>query len=212
MTNAAIAPRRADAQRNYAALQRAALEVFAERGIDAPLDEIAQRAGIGNATLYRHYPTRCDLVAAVYTEQMETYAEITRAAAAAEDPWEGVRECLTQICEMQASNRGMADLLTSAQISDDRIEELRSASGRNLIRVIRRAQRAGSLRADFRPQDIVVIMMANAGVVRRTADYAPESSARLVSLILDGLAASAATDGPPPPKQSRIMAAVQKTL
>jgi AcrR family transcriptional regulator len=210
VTNPAPAPRRADAQRNYCALQRAARDVFAERGIDAPLDEIAHRAGIGNATLYRHFPTRCDLVVAVFTEQMEEYAAAVQTAAAAEDPWLGFRSYVTTICEIQAGNRGLADLLTTTSISSPHLDALRSSSRRNLIRVVRRAQRAGALRADFSPQDVVLIMMANAGVVRRTVDHAPDSSARLVSLILDGLAASAATNGPAPPKERCIVEAMRE--
>jgi AcrR family transcriptional regulator len=209
VTNAAPAQRRrADAQRNYCALVLAARDVFGERGIDAPLDEIAQRAGIGNATLYRHFPTRCELIVAVFTEQMQAYADAARQAAEADDAWAGLRDYVRTICAIQASNRGLADLLTNSQLNDDTLLTLRRSAHRDLTRVIRRAKREGSLRADFRTQDVALILMANAGVVRYTADIAPGSSERLVALILDGLAASAATEGPPSPKERHILAAL----
>src|SRR3954468_19127850 len=80
---------RADAARNRQAIVDAARTVFAEHGLDAPLDEIARRAGTGNAPLYRRFPTRCDLVAAVFADRMVEHRDAVEAALAVDDPWDG---------------------------------------------------------------------------------------------------------------------------
>src|SRR3978361_2560967 len=80
---------RADAARNREAIVEAARAVFAEHGLDAPLDEIAKRAGTGNATLYRRFPTRGDLVAAVFADRMAEHLDAVQAGLADEDPWRG---------------------------------------------------------------------------------------------------------------------------
>src|SRR5664279_10974 len=74
-TASAVKPRRADARRNYDLVLQAAREVFAERGAEAPLDDIARRAGVGNATMYRHFPTRRDLILAVYSDEVTQLCE-----------------------------------------------------------------------------------------------------------------------------------------
>lgn len=188
-------PLRADAVRNRAAIVAAAEQVMGRRGLDAPLDEIASAAGVGNATLYRHFPTRRDLVQAVFAEQMARYAAAVERALAEPDPWQAVRGYLAEICALQAENRALADLVTSAEYTD----ESRPAAVDHLRELLDRARSAGGLRADFAVEDVVLLLMANAGVIRHTAEHAPTASPRLVALLLDGLAAAAATPAPPPP-------------
>ncbi len=200
---------RADARRNRQAILATARRVFAEQGIQASLDEIAQRANVGNATLYRHFGSRCQLVAAALSEQMERYAQMAAAAAAEPDPWNALRGYLTALCRMQAADRGLADLLTSDTFSDATIDAVRDNARQDVVRTIRRAQHAGALRADFAPQDILIILMANAGLIHRAGAHAPESSARLISLLLDGLQTAAATPAPPPPPESELLAVMR---
>jgi AcrR family transcriptional regulator len=200
-------PLRADAERNRTALVAAARQVMGRRGIDAPLDEIAQVAGVGNATLYRRFPTRHDLVAAVFAEEMRRYAAAVVDALAEPDPWQAVRGYLSRICALQAENRALADLVTSAQFSDD----TRPVAAAHLQTLLARAQSAGRLRPDATVEDVVLVLLANAGVVRRTAAHAPASSPRLVALLLDGLHAGAATPGPPPPAPAAVARALTET-
>lgn len=196
-------PLRADAERNRAALVAAARQVMGRRGIDAPLDEVAAVAGVGNATLYRRFPTRRDLVA----EEMRRYAAAVEDALAEPDPWRAVRSYLTRICALQAENRALADLVTSAEFTDD----TRPVAAAHLRTLLERARAAGQLRADVTVEDVVLVLLANAGVVRRTAEHAPASSPRLVALLLDGMHADAATPGPPPPGPAAIARALAGT-
>ena len=179
---------RADAQRNRSALLAAAREVFGEHGLDASLDEIARRAGVGNATLYRRFPTRRDLIAEVFAGQMTGYVELADAALAEPEPWAAFVGYLTRLFEIQATDRGLSELLvTSSFDEDERLAALLAAAQRGATDVIRRAQEAGHLRADFTRQDISLLMRANAGVLRSSAD--PQAWRRQLALVLDGLGA-----------------------
>lgn len=203
MTPSERAPR-VDARRNRAALVDAAVEVFGRRGLDAPLDEIASVARVGNATLYRHFPTRRHLVQAVFAEEMARYSAAVERALAEPDPWLAVRGYLAEICALQAQNRALADLVVSAEYPD----ETRPVAVDHLRRLLDRARAAGRLRADFTVEDTALLLMANAGVVRHVDGSAPAASARLVALLLDGLAAEAATPAPPPPDPAAVARAV----
>ena len=204
-------PLRADAARNREAIVEAARAVFAEQGLDAPLDEIAKRAGTGNATLYRRFPARSDLVAAVFAERMAAHLEAVETALNNDDPWNGFASYIRTVASMQARDRGIADLVTMDLSSAPEIEQLRGRAYDGLIRLVARAHQAGALRADFTDQDVVLLLMANAGLVERAHGITDEASARLTALLLDGLRAQAATAGPPAPSASRVLAAMQHT-
>ncbi|MEU0095622.1 helix-turn-helix domain-containing protein [Kribbella sp. NPDC006257] len=201
---------RADAARNRAAIIEAAREVFAEQGVDASLDEIARRAGTGNATLYRRFPARGDLVAAVFGEAMAEHLQAVEAGLSCEDPWRGFASYIKAVGAMQARDRGIADLVTMDLSQAPEIEKLRSRAFTGLVRLVARARAAGSLRADFTTQDVVLLMMANAGLVERAHGISESASARLVHVLLDGFRAQAATDGPRAPGARETEAAMRQ--
>jgi AcrR family transcriptional regulator len=187
-TLAVVAVRlRADAERNRTALLVAAREVFGEHGLDASLDEIARRARVGNATLYRRFPSRRELIAEVFAGRMNEYVQLADRALSEPDPWSAFVGYLTRLCEMQATDRGLSELLITNTFDDDhRLTELRAAAQRGATEVIRRAQADGSLRSDFTRQDVSLLLMANSGVVRRSSDQ--QAWRRQLSLLIDGLA------------------------
>jgi AcrR family transcriptional regulator len=183
---------RADAERNRVALLAAAREVFSENGLDASLDEIARRAGVGNATLYRRFPTRQDLIAAVFADRKATQVDLAERALENADPWSGFVEYVTAVCELQSTNRGLGELLVTLNFDgDERIAQLRATAQRRARELIRRAQDAGALRADFDLADLMLVLMANAGVIQRSAE--PDAWRRQLALLLDGLAARQVT-------------------
>jgi AcrR family transcriptional regulator len=201
---------RADAARNRAAIVEAARAVFAEGGLDAPLDEIARRAGTGNATLYRRFPTRSDLIVAVFTDRMAEHLRAVETGLADPDPWGGFASYVKAVGVMQARDRGIANLVTMDVSSAPEIERLRSRAFEDLVTLVGRAQSAGVLRADFTTEDVVLLLMANAGLVERAYGIAAEASARLIHLLLDGMRAEAASDGPPAPTARRTRAAMRR--
>jgi AcrR family transcriptional regulator len=178
---------RADAERNRCLLLSAAQDVFAERGIDAPLDEIAKRAGVGNATLYRRFPTRCELVAAVFTNVVRDVNAALERALASPDPWLAFVDHVTYLCELQAGNRALADLLANGTHCDTELNSLRAHARDGTINLIERAQTSGELRPDFRYDDLTLILMSNAGLLQRTGDSNPTAWRRHLGYVLDGL-------------------------
>lgn len=131
----------------------AARDVFAERGLDAPLDAIARRAGVGNATLYRRFPARRDLLVAVFAERMSDYADAVARALEDPDPWRGFAGYVRRICLTQAEDRALADLvITAGPGGDDELDALRTRSYDDFRRLVERAQAAGALRADSGPR------------------------------------------------------------
>jgi AcrR family transcriptional regulator len=200
--------RRADATRNRQAILATARQVYGQRGLDAPIDEIARQAGVGNATVYRHFPSRCVLVAAVFADVLRRITDAAQEALAEPDPWTGFATHVRFLCHLQATDRGLADLLTTEVAGAPELEQLRASAYQSLVRLTVRAQAANALRADFVPEDLVVLLMANAGLVHRTATAAPTAWRRFVDLCLDGLRANAASTAAPPPGRRAIQHAM----
>jgi AcrR family transcriptional regulator len=200
---------RADAARNRNALVDAARDVMAERGLQAPLDEIARRAGIGNATLYRRFPRRIDLIVAVFADRMAEHDHLVQQALEDPDPWEGLCGYLEAAAELQVRDRGIADLITMDVSSAPEIKQLRDKAFAGIVELIARAKAAGALRADATTEDIVVIHQANAGLVTSAHPASREASRRLIHLLLDGLRSDAATPGPIAPSPRRMLDAMR---
>jgi AcrR family transcriptional regulator len=190
-------PLRKDAQRNRERLVEAARAVFAERGLDVALDEVARRAGVSIGTLYNRFPTRADLVAAVFADRRETLIEIAEQALAMEDPWAGFVRFVEQVCRMQAADRGFNDLaarsIPQAAPTPDHLR------GYELMtEVIERAKRDGSLRPDFVLSDMAFVTWAITRTIEATADVDPDAWRRHLGFVLDGLRAPAAHPLPVP--------------
>ena len=176
-------PQRADARRNYEKLVTAARDVFAEDGVSATLDDIARRAQVGPATLYRHFPTRQHLLEAVYLEEVEA---ISRAAADLADlaPWDALASWLREFVGYAATKRALAnEMLTSI----DRDAEVFRASRAALMAagggLLERAQEAGVVRPDANFMDIARLL----GGISCLNGAEPDEIERLLDIVLDGL-------------------------
>src|SRR5215213_9524025 len=167
---------RADAERNRRRIVEAAQAVFADAGLAVPLEVIAQRAGVGIATLYRRFPTREDLVAASFAPKMAEYLAAIEEALRAADAWDGLCGFVARACAMQAADRGLSDVLALTFPTAKALEAQRALAYRGLAELVGRAQTQGTLRPDFTLEDVVLLLMANAGVVQATREAAPEAS------------------------------------
>ncbi|MCG5217481.1 TetR/AcrR family transcriptional regulator [Streptosporangium sp. KLBMP 9127] len=192
-----MAALRRDAERNRRRIVESARCVFAERGLEAPLEEIARRAEVNIATLYRRFPDREALIEAILAGKMAEFAEAVERALLTEDPWAAFRDCVERICAMQAADQGVTEALTTCFPSSAGLEVPRARALAALETLIARAKDAGALRADFTGQDLMVFLMANAGVLRSTRDAAPGAWRRLVGFLLTACHADAS--GPPLP-------------
>lgn len=188
---------RADAKRNREVLIETASHLFAERGLDVPLDEIAKRAGVGSGTLYRHFATRQDLVAAVFLDRTaQTVAAVERAVQD-DDAWHGFVTYIRETCRAQAADRGMADLIATGYPNRE-LRALQSRGYDGFSRLVERTKASGDLRPDFTPEDLILLYMAVAGITRYAGATAPAATERFVALALDGFRADAASPAPPP--------------
>jgi AcrR family transcriptional regulator len=176
---------RADALRNRQRILEAARRIFEERGVDAPLDEIAERAGVGAGTLYRRFPTRVALVEAVFEKELAEMAVIGEEALRCEDPWIGFSTYLERICAVMAADRGLGDLLLLKLPASGESAGACERHSRAQADLLVRAQRAGVVRDDLVPEDIFLFLVANGAVARVTHCAAPHAWRRLVALLLD---------------------------
>jgi AcrR family transcriptional regulator len=176
-------PKRADARRNYEKLVNAAREAFAEHDTSASLEDIARRAEVGIGTLYRHFPTRRDLLEAAYIDEVEA---ICRSAEDLADlpPWDALSQWLHRFVGFAATKRALAEQLFEYVDKDSAVFQTCgaaiTAAGRPLLE---RAQEAGAVRADTNITDIAR-MIGGISVIRTTD---PEQRERILGLALDGL-------------------------
>lgn len=189
---------RTDAAANRARILQVARETFAAEGIDVPMSEIARRAGLGIATLYRRFPTREDLVTAAFTEQLDECVGLLDAALADPDPWRGFRRLIVQVCTMQARDRGFSAAFLTTLPRAVAFAELRDRTERGFAELVRRAQDAGALRRDFEPTDLSLILLANSGIRAATPEATVAASHRLVAYLLQAFHAGSTAPLPRP--------------
>ncbi|CAM5335837.1 AcrR family transcriptional regulator OS=Streptomyces griseomycini OX=66895 GN=FHS37_003520 PE=4 SV=1 [Streptomyces griseomycini] len=190
---------RADARRNRERVLAAAREVFAEYGIDAPMATVARRAGVGVATLYRHFPNRDVLVRGAFAQQMETCARALTEALAAPDPWQGFQQLVETVCALQREERGFpAAFVAAFPESMSEHAQSRQRAERDFTTLVRRAQASGALRADFHPSDLAVVLLAHCALVTALPDDGA-ASRRLVAYLLQSFRADTANEPLPPP-------------
>lgn len=197
-------PLRADAKLNRDRILTAAAELFAERGLSVPFEQIADRAGVGVATLYRRFPTRADLAAAAFERNLSRYTQAVDRALANPSAWEGFRALVFGVCELQAGDAGLRDLLTTAFPASSTVEQRTGETVEKLREVIRRAQAEGTLRPDVVAGDIVVMLMANAGVLKATGTAAPDAWRRFAALMVDAFGARPDTPLPPASPEQQL--------
>ncbi|WP_229858234.1 TetR/AcrR family transcriptional regulator [Streptomyces poonensis] len=195
---------RVDARRNRERILTAAREVFAERGIDAPMATVARRAGVGVATLYRRFPTRDDLVRAAFARQMDLCGRVLAEAVDDPDPWHGFRRLIETVCALQQEERGFPAAFLLA-FPDTTQEHTRACEHgeRAFATLVRRAQAAGALRPDFHPSDLLVMLLANCGLVAALPGDGA-ASGRLVAYLLEAFRAEPARGALPPPSAVRL--------
>jgi AcrR family transcriptional regulator len=175
---------RADARLNRSRLLAAATEAFAERGADAPLEDIARRAGVGIGTLYRHFPTRLDLQAAVFRSQVEAVCGQADALMAGPTSEQAFAGWLRALAAYLVSKRGLSKALIDGLGMDSELMKSCSVAMRDATaRLLSHAQQVGVVRRDVDPLDVMRLVH---GVVV-SAEKAPDQVDRLLGFVLDGL-------------------------
>ena len=179
---------RADARRNREAVIAAAKKLFADQGLEAQIPDVAKAAKVGVGTVYRHFPTKDNLIAALLAERFERLAAKASECLETDDPWEGLCDFIRFSAQIQADDRGLCEVMGSrSEVMD---AAARAAGLPELCdRLVKRAQRSGELRRDLIGEDIPMIACGLGRIVQATEGPAAGRWPRLVEIILDGLRA-----------------------
>lgn len=176
---------RADARRNIDALLQAALTVFATSGVDAPVRQIAEQAGVGVGTVYRHFPQRSDLIVAVFRHEVDACAEASEDLAAKYKPGEALAKWMQRYVDFIAAKRGLATALHSGHPA---YETLPAYFEKRLIPALKQllnsATTAGEVIADVEPIDL---LRAAASLCSSVQNGDSAKARQLVSLLVDGM-------------------------
>lgn len=179
---------RADARRNYERLVAQAKVAFAEFGVDASLDEIARRAGVASGTLYRHFPTRLDLVETVLAEQIAELVDLGRDLAGAEDPFDALVTWLRAAITHGLTYRGLSAAVMSSALNHERVSDWHAQMFEVGAALLARARETRAIVADARDEDVLKMI----GAIAWAAQDSPDGSAqadRLLTLLVNGLKA-----------------------
>jgi AcrR family transcriptional regulator len=189
-------PLRRDAERNRLRILKAAREVFADRGLDASLDQIAAHAGVGVGTVYRRFPDKDALIDALFEERIGEIAAAGHHALAASDPWDGLTAFLYDANALLARDRGLKQALLAR--GAHKTERAREEIVPIATQLVTRARQAGSLRADLDPLDLPLIDLMVSAVAEMSREVSPDLWKRALTIIIDGLASTRHTPTPLP--------------
>ncbi|WP_041539990.1 TetR/AcrR family transcriptional regulator [Catenulispora acidiphila] len=180
---------RADAARNREKLLSAATRLFAERGLDVPMEHIARTAGVSIGTLYAHFPTRVALFEAIFPTRLAALQELGRKALAEPDAWQAFVGYLQDVFAMHAEDHGLNEVL-ARDIPDAAgvVQSCRQGAG-HAAELIDRAHADGRLRADFTITDMSTLTRAMTRVIRDSINGGTDEWRRFLGIYIDGLRA-----------------------
>ncbi len=182
---------RADAQRKMSSLLQAAVEVFRTSGVDAPVREIAERAGVGLGTVYRHFPKRSDLIVAVFKTQVDACADEASAIASKYEPGEALARWMQRYVDFIGTKRGLAAALHSGDPAYVALPVYFNKRLQPALKTLLDAAAAARIvRGDIEADDL---LRAVATLCRGPHDEEPVYARRMIELLLDGLRYGAST-------------------
>jgi AcrR family transcriptional regulator len=192
-----VRPMRADAARNRRLLLEAAAEEFAERGLDASVADIARRAGVGKGTVFRHFATKDDLLAAIVVDRIDALNTVGEQLVGAADPGAALVEFVTFAAD-QRQQRDLSFLQGAGELNAD-VTRAREQMYRTVHKLVDRAREHGALRADVTGMDVILLMCAPGYVTSYVPDAPPDLWRRYLAIIFDGLRPQGARPLPHPP-------------
>jgi AcrR family transcriptional regulator len=180
-------PLRADAMRNREKILGAAAAVFARRGLDATLDEVALEAGVGVGTVYRRFPDKGALVLALFESAVDEIATLALSAYEAENSWDGLVWFLQEALQRQCANRGLRDVVVGTPYVYERMEGVKCRIEPAIAHLIERAQCDGYLRNDVQSADFAILEMMISSLGCMTDQLSHDLWRRYLTIVLDGL-------------------------
>jgi AcrR family transcriptional regulator len=189
MSETTTRPLRKDAARNRERLLKAARQLFAERGVDVTLNDIAHHAGVGVGTAYRRFANKDAVIEALYDESLDEVAAMAHQGLAELDAWRGLVHYLERSLDSLLHNRALTQILNSPGLDEARVAEARDRIAPLLERLVERAKAAGAVRPDLEQSDLVFIQEGLAAVMDRTRSIKPQLYRRYLAMFLDGIRA-----------------------
>jgi AcrR family transcriptional regulator len=183
---------RADAARNLELILEAAEESFAEHGHEASVADIAARAGVGQATIFRRFETKDDLIAAVFERKLGQMLETVEAAARKKRAWDGLTAFMATATELQLRDRGFFQSIAEQMMERPHLAELKLRAKSTITELVERAKAEGDLRADLSPEDVFAFCCAAAQAATMSGNPSPRAAKRYLSVMTDGMRAGAA--------------------
>ncbi|WP_329302367.1 TetR/AcrR family transcriptional regulator [Streptomyces sp. NBC_00659] len=184
---------RSDTRDNRARILDAARSVFGEEGLSAPMRDVARHADLAPATLYRHFPTKRELIAQTFTEQRRACHAAVRYALADADPWHGFQSLIERICELHAHSRGFADAFMTAFPESMDFAADRERTVRAIAELARRAQETGELRRGFIVDDLILMLTAHQGLQHTPLPARLTASRRFAAYVIEAFRAAPET-------------------
>ena len=201
-------PLRRDAQLNRQRILDAAREEFAESGLQASLDDVARRAGVGVATVYRRFPDKEALVEALFEARVGEIIDVVEQALALPGGWDGLVHFLREVSRVQAGDRGLREIALSTGYGRSRVAAQRSHVAAGIEQLIARAEGEGTLRAGITANDVPLVLYMVGEVAQNTSGLRRDLADRYLGLVLDGLRArpdaEGGTDLGPPPDDAEL--------
>jgi AcrR family transcriptional regulator len=185
---------RADAQRNLERILESARVVFARRGLEASVADVAEHAGVGTATIFRRFPTKDDLVTAILERELETIRDRAAEAAAADDPAQAVADFMGWAIGTFIEDRCLCEASGGQLFDRPRMHELVAEITATIESLVTRAQAAGAIRADIVAEDLGFLLNAIAQAGSALERVAPGRWRRYLAIVLDGLRPEGATE------------------
>src|SRR4051794_6090655 len=180
-------PLRKDAELNRQRLLAAATEVFAQRGLDATLNDVAHHAGVGVGTAYRRFANKEQLIDELFAQRIDEIAALADRALADADAWRGFTSFIEGSLQLQLDDRGFREILNNPEKGHTRLADARERITPLVESIVERAKRAGVLRPDFDPTDLIFIQLARAALMAPPRDSTPALYRRYLTMFLDGV-------------------------
>lgn len=185
------APRlRSDAKANLERILRSARDVFAARGLEATLADVAKHAGVGVGTVYRRFASKDELIQALFDTRCAEVESIAATAREMPDAWKGLVYFLEVISLRMADNRGFGDLLMDGRFTSETFTRARAGIAQHTGALVNAAKQQGSLREDFDVNDIHLLMQIIKMAQKFGGDEAPQTYRRVLGFMIDGLCTS----------------------
>jgi AcrR family transcriptional regulator len=178
---------RADAAQNRERILAAAAELFAQRGLQVSLNEIAHHAGVGVGTVYRRFANKEEVIEALFEQRLSDVADVAQQALEDPDAWGGLVTFISRAMHMQFGDVGLNQIMNDRSLGDARVREVRDRIAPIITGLVAKAKQQGVVRPDFDQSDIIFIEVALSAVMQASREVSPDLYQRYLTMFLDGV-------------------------